>query len=475
MPDIALLGGYDATFATRSPWEHPTRLSCPADFKGRRGGYTLEGADDHQGTVVDGFVFDKTTNNVYLANGTLHVGHSDKTEHIWLSKPDCEIRNCVFSNGAEGALRVANGQVIENNVFVNHFTQTIAVQSGHTTNPIVIRGNTVLFAWTVRFGAGHGANGHLLHLGSRVRAVVEGNVFAYADNDAIRLDADPREITLRGNAFGHNLWSNVHQASQMLTFDDENWHQLQDLGWKVCDGNVLTLPPLAIDGEWRAKRNAVRAVSKAATATAPTPETPSGNPFLDGSTPPATPPPAPAAPSRNPFDTSAPAAPTPAATDPAIAPRYPLPATAALFAKDPTTIFGARVVPIVVTFDGVTRDVVTHEYAPTTWEIAKNATAWDAMAGQRVRIEVAIQRLDTMFQMPGVTAEDHVCFLAGGPDGPDSGGLPLRCYVRKGTRDTRVLQQAKGYATTRPEQRHVLCGVVGPRRQLLVESIERLP
>ncbi len=62
---ISMLGGYDASFKERNPWKHPTRLTCPPDYKGRRGGYTIEGVDDHTGAVIDGFVFDKKANNAH--------------------------------------------------------------------------------------------------------------------------------------------------------------------------------------------------------------------------------------------------------------------------------------------------------------------------------------------------------------------------------------------------------------------------
>jgi hypothetical protein len=120
---ISLIGGYDADFKERDPWKHPTVLSCPPpDFKGTRGGYTVDGdVDDHTGAIVDGFVFDKKLNNFYVADGDCDASRSDNKEHIWLNKPGCVIRNCVFVNGAGGALRISNGQTIENNIFINHW------------------------------------------------------------------------------------------------------------------------------------------------------------------------------------------------------------------------------------------------------------------------------------------------------------------------------------------------------------------
>ena len=99
----------------------------------------------------------------------------------------------------------------------------------------------------------------------------------------------------------------------------------------------------------------------------------------------------------------------------------------------------------------------------------------DALDGQRVQLELALARTDNQFRLPGITAEDHLCFMAGGPAGSESGGLPLRCYVPLGTRWWRVVSQAKGYGPGAPEEVHVVSGVARASRQLVVERIERRP
>jgi hypothetical protein len=49
----------------------------------------------------------------------------------------------------------------------------------------------------------------------------------------------------------------------------------------------------------------------------------------------------------------------------------------------------------------------------------------------------------------------------------------MQCYVKKGTRFERVMKQAKGYASGKPEEFHVLKGIARPNRQMVVEVIER--
>jgi hypothetical protein len=250
-PYLALVGGYNSTFTTRNPWKHPTLLQTGSDHKGDRRGYTIEGGqDDYTGAIIDGFIFDKRVDNVYSTSGDLDYDASDKNQQIWLSRPGCVIRNNVFVNGAEGALRVTSGVTVENNIFINHFRKTIDVQGRSGNDPFVFRHNTVAFAWDIRFGQGRGSLGTLLRLGGGISAVVDSNIFEFADNDAIRLDADPKYVELTHNVFSHNLWSNVMRSIDSVAVDDRGFAQLSDLGWKKLEGNVVTSSGLPVDKKW---------------------------------------------------------------------------------------------------------------------------------------------------------------------------------------------------------------------------------
>lgn len=472
MPYVALLGGYDAGFARRNPWAHPTRLLCPAEYKGSRGGYTLEGAEDHRGAIVDGFVFDKLTNNRYLSDGSLD-SRSDATEHLWLALPECEVRNCVFVNGAFGAVRLANGQSVENCIFLNHAVMTVAVEKGHSTEPFRFRGNTVAFAWDKRPGIGHGRSGSLLYLRGDVRAVIERNVFACADNDALRLDTRPELVALVDNLFHGNLWSHVQHMPQWRSIQTANFAQLADLGLKAAQGNVIADPELTLEAPWlaayRARVQPSAGAASAADATAPTP---SGNPFEEGGAGGYVPPPS-SAPAGNPFDEPPATAGASGSPSPLFAPAYPWQQALACVPRSSSVRAGARPVDLAVSFDGVARVVETHRYSPTSWEVARSAPEWAKLEGQRVELLVAIKTEDNQYLLAGVSAETHLAFQVGGPEGTDSGGLPMRCYVARGTRVERAVKQAKGYGPGKPEQRHLLRGIAKGNRQLLVEDIER--
>ena len=445
---ISLIGGYDKDFKERNPWTHPTLLYCPEDFKGRRGGYTIEGGqDDHTGAVVDGFVFDKKFNNKYLANGDCDAVKSDTTEHIWFARADCIVRNCVFVNGAGGALRVSNGQIIENNIFINHYSQTVNVQTGFTPAPIVIRNNSALFSWDVKFGEGHGRNGHFVRLWTDVRAVIDNNIFEFADNDAIQIGCDPKEVDLTNNVFAHNLWSAVQKLQGWIVVDEKNWKQLADIGFRKCEGNQLLTPGLPVDEKWFD-------TYLGRTAAVPgkvemddwnklrelmgQPLIAKGGKMTEG-----------------------------------FMPAYDWKKALTLFPKNAQCKAGARAANQPVSFTGIERKEAEHEYAETTWDVAKNKDEWEKLKDKRVMLKVAIRSVDNQWFLDDIKKEEWNCFTVGGPEGSDSGGLPLRCYVKKGTRHERAMKNSKGYTSGKPEETHILKGIARTNRQLVVEVIEK--
>ena len=59
----------------------------------------------------------------------LEVGHSVT---LWLARPGCVVRNCLFINGAEGAVRLTASQTIENCIFFNHYKNAVKIERGFT-------------------------------------------------------------------------------------------------------------------------------------------------------------------------------------------------------------------------------------------------------------------------------------------------------------------------------------------------------
>ncbi len=251
VPYVTLRGGYDKDFTSRDPWKRPTLLAWPGDGKGTGGGETLSGDGDHTGTIVDGFVFDKVKANKYKDDGDIKPRDSDVREHVVLTSPKCEVRNCTFLNGSlGGAVRLATPVVVENNLFLNHVWSVIRIEgAGQDPTPSVVRRNTVLFSWTEKPGDPEFATGHALELSSNVRAIIDANVFQFADNSALRGNAYPKDLELTDNVFSHNLLAHyLFQAKNPVT--NENFKQLCDLGFKKCSGNQVVNPEFALDPGW---------------------------------------------------------------------------------------------------------------------------------------------------------------------------------------------------------------------------------
>jgi hypothetical protein len=448
--DITMLGGYTDDFAARDPWKHPTLLYTPADFKGTRGGYTLQGEGDHTGFVLDGFVFDKKLNNVYDSEGDLNVGESDKTEHLWLARPGCVVRNCVFMNGAGPAARLAGTQTFENNIVLNHYGAGVRIEKGFTPEvPGLIRNNTFAFAWEIRFGQGHGIMADLLIIEGGVAEVIDNNIFEFADQHAIRLNADPKDIELTNNVFAHNLFAEVYRTTDQLFVDNKNWDQLKQLGWKKCDGNALTTSGLPLDQKWfdvYLKRTAY-VPGKV--------EKDDWNQFREM--------------------IGQPMIATGGSAGNGRAPAYDRAKAMELFPKNPRVKAGARPTALEVKFTGVAKapEAAGKEYQEVTWDVARNSGEWEKLQGKRVMFKGAIAREDNTWNLSDVKKEDYAAYMVGGPEGTNSPGLPMRVYVPKGTKMERAFSNAKMYTSNMVDETDVFKGVAREGRQMVIEAVEK--
>lgn len=448
MPYISFIGGYDGEFKERNPWKHPTRLFSPPDYKGRRDGYVLSGDNDHTGTIVDGFIFDRATDNKYKPNGDLDYNNSEKEYHLWLAKPGCVVRNSVFLNGAEGAIRIGSGNTMENNIFINHHIHTVVVQRGFGNAPFVFRNNTAAFAWEIRFGEGNGRNGNLLSIENGVNAIIDNNIFEFADNDAIVLMADPADVELTNNTFNHNLWSNLRRPQDNQTVDDKNFNELRDFKFKKLSGNQVISAGLPVDqkfldiylnrtayvpgkvtmDDWNQLREMI------------------GQPVIaTGGQGPA-----------------------------GFMPQYPQQSALQFFPKNPKVKAGARAKDLPVSFTGVARVETNYDYETVEWaNTAKPTSGWDPIKGKRVAIRVVIRSTDNQYYLSDVSKDEYTVFTVTGPEGNDSGGLPVRMYVKKGTKAERAVLNAKSYSSGSPDQWYVIKGVARENRQLVAEAVER--
>jgi hypothetical protein len=391
-------------------------------------------------------VFDKRGDNLYADNGDLDRDRSDKTEHVVLHRPECVVRNCVFLNGARSALVLANGQTLENCIVMNHTTFAVEVRSGFSPRPILIRNNTLAFSWDIKFGQGHGAPGSLLRLGGRVQARVEGNIFEFADNDAIKCDAAPADVELLDNVFAHDLWSHVAHADKVV--DDQAFAQLEQLGFKACSGNRVLIPGLPMEQKWFD-------VYLGRTAYVP------GKVQMDDW-------------NKLRELLGQPLIATGGKMPEGFAPAYPLEAALRLFPGNAECQAGARRRALTAQFAGVVREEPVREYGASSWDVARDRTAWDALDGKRVALTLAFYGEDNQFPLPEAPEAEYRAFRVGDPAGPEGpGGLPLRAYVRRGTRHERAMKQGSGDPRERPHTTWVVRGIARAGRQLIVEAVER--
>ncbi len=443
-----MLGGYNADFTARDPWKNPTLLYTPESFKGSRGGYTLQGDGDHSNFILDGFVFDKKLNNKYTPTGDLMPSESDKSPHIWLSRPGCIVRNCLFINGAEGAVRMTASQTIENCVFLNQYKYDVQVEPGFTpTVPFVFKNNTCAFAWEERFGSGHGITADLLMLNGGTTAIVDNNIFEFADQHAIRLSADAKDVELTNNVFAHNLWAEVYQTKDDLVVDNKNFNQLSQLGWKKCEGNQLLIPGLPIDQKWfDVYLNRTAYVEGKVTMD-------DWNQVRD--------------------ILGQPMIATGGKSAEGMAPAYDRTLAMNFVPKNAKVTAGARPKTLEVKFEGVARVEEHHDYTDVVWDDVISGDKWDALDGKRVALKAVIERTDNQYNLDDIKKEQYSVWQVGGPQGTDSPGLPIRVYVPLGTRTQRVFEQAKGYSSGTVDETHILKGIARTGHQLVVESAEK--
>ncbi|MFL5321467.1 MAG: right-handed parallel beta-helix repeat-containing protein, partial [Myxococcaceae bacterium] len=416
--------------------------------KGKHNGYVIEGDGDHTGTIIDGFVFDKATENKYKPNGDLDYDNSEKQEHLWLAKPGCIIRNNLFVNGAEGSIRIGNGITVENNIFINHHIRTIVVQRGFGNAPVVIRNNTLAFSWEIRFGEGNGRNGHLLSIENGVNAIIDNNIFEFADNDAIRLMADPADVELTNNTFNHNLWADVFRPQDTQSVDDKTFNQLKDFKFKKLSGNQVISAGLPVDQKF---------LDAYLNRTAYVP----GKVTMDDWNQ-----------LREMLDQ--PVIATGGQGPSGFMPLYPWDKALKLFPKNPKVTAGARAKDLPVSFTGVARVETNYDYQDINWaEAGTSPYAWDKFQGQRVAMKVVIKEMDNQYQLNDVSKDEYSPFTFTGPEGTDSGGLPMRAYVKKGSKAERAVRAARSYSSGTPEQWYVIKGLAKPGRQMVVEVVER--
>ncbi|HEY3450238.1 MAG TPA: right-handed parallel beta-helix repeat-containing protein [Myxococcales bacterium] len=183
VPNLTLVGGYNADFSARDPFKNLTILERARDFKGDWTGLPegiVAGAqhDDHSGMIVDGFVLNGESRNVYDASGDINITKSYKGMGVQAHKSNVKIRNCTIINPLGDGIYVAwdgKENEVTNSFIVNTFYNGIATRSAQPGSVVKIKNCTIAFGWFYPSKGG----GMSVFVGRLGRTVLENNVFAF--------------------------------------------------------------------------------------------------------------------------------------------------------------------------------------------------------------------------------------------------------------------------------------------------------
>jgi Right handed beta helix region len=252
--NLVLLGGYNAEFTERDPWKNPTRFLLTEEerAKGTPEGTVLASEENSDGLILDGFIFDGATYNIYDSSGSLDLKRSPLSPLVALRGGRAiTVRNCLFLNASGAGISIdSTCGVFENNVLVNVSGWSLKIR-GDGPGPWIIRNNTILFACdpTPRAGTGKSsADGTLFHLNGRAVAAVDGNIFAFGDNFGVRTTIAQQNVSFDNNVLAANLFNHLTDC-QYLWADGSNWERraVTDSSFASFKNNTLELPKLPVD------------------------------------------------------------------------------------------------------------------------------------------------------------------------------------------------------------------------------------
>jgi Right handed beta helix region len=255
-PRLTILGGYSNDFSERNPWKNRSELQVYPDYTGARDAQLLVGQADHSGLVIDGLVIDGAGGNQYGEGpyGSLKAAEM-AAELASFNSPDVIIRNCTFLNGQSGAVLLkGEGSRFENNIVVNHvgtYLLSLSPEQRDSHRPMVARGNTLMYSWSANAPATGGVQG--VGIDVKGPAEIVSNIIVGCDNHGVSVFAPPERVSIQDNVFWMNGTSNVctWSGTNPTLIDDAAMQNLEDLGLKKSDGNVVADPQLSsLDAGW---------------------------------------------------------------------------------------------------------------------------------------------------------------------------------------------------------------------------------
>ena len=251
--NVQLVGGYDKEFKSRDPWIHRTELLWDPASKNRVLHPRLSG-NTAKNCVIDGIVIDMKDFIRYTDDRkTSRVDMPNPGENAIDFAQAVTVRNCVIVNPDGYAIKAPPGSVIENNLIFNGmiFAISIYTNTGDFAKAVAtVKDNTILYTWGFKQPGKGAYDGACVHINGP--ANVTNNILAGSDSNSIYQVYKAEKVSITKNVFFQNLFANIkaYYEGKDILFDDKNMGDMEDLGYKTCDGNEVLDPGLALDRAW---------------------------------------------------------------------------------------------------------------------------------------------------------------------------------------------------------------------------------
>lgn len=211
VPQLTLVGGYSADFATRDPFKNLTIIEKAPDYKGGVTGMPegiIAGKGDVSGLTVDGFVLNAKARNSYDATGKINPKDSEQGLIFQAEGSSLKIRNSILLNPYGDGVYCAwkgEGNEVVNNFIVNTFYAAVETRSAQPDAVVTVKNNTIAFCW--QQPAKGGAIG--IMVGRQGKTIIQDNVIAFMQCEdsgqnygiAINNNFGNDETVLTGNVF----------------------------------------------------------------------------------------------------------------------------------------------------------------------------------------------------------------------------------------------------------------------------------
>ncbi len=241
-PNLTIAGGYNADFSERNPFKNLTIIQRAKDYKGDwtglpEGIISGKAGSDHSGLIVDGFVLNGQSRNLYKPSGDINAKGSYKGKLFGAVSKNVKIRNCIMLNPyGKGIYCTWQGEENEiSNCFVlNTFYAAISTRSAQPESKILIKNCTIFFGW-FRPGMGGGMG---IFIGNQGATAIQDNIIGFMQTEggeageAVLNGFGNEDTIMKGNVFfqcqgGYYKYMD-NDKKNLLVWKDSELKELND-------------------------------------------------------------------------------------------------------------------------------------------------------------------------------------------------------------------------------------------------------